>query len=307
MLAGCFPTGIKANAVAALTKFGPWGISAGNPTVRPSSQPTVTLCPAPAGTQLFGGVTRVLPTPSHGFDFVEKFDGQLGGNDNFMGRYLFNRNNSFNTQDNGAAGYVTNVLALSQTALGSWTHNFSSHMVNETRIAFGRLNVQFGGNSIGNTDPTMANILQGLTNVTIGGGLGFGPATNLPQGRIVNTWQGQDNWNYVRGKHALKAGVNFTYQRSPNVFLPTVNGSFQFANYNAFFNNTPAAVSVAEGNTVSDFREYDTFIYGGDDWKISQNLTLNLGLTWSYYGQPANLFHDETLARESRSARLLES
>ncbi|HEY2359995.1 MAG TPA: TonB-dependent receptor [Candidatus Angelobacter sp.] len=294
-LAGCFPSGIKANAVAALAKFGPWGISAGNPTVRPSSQPAVTLCP---GVQ-FGGVTRVLSTPSHGFDFVEKVDGQLGGNDNFMGRYLFNRNNSFNTQDNGAAGYVTNVLALSQTALGSWTHNFSSHMVNETRIAFGRLNVQFGGNSIGNTDPTMANILQGLTNVTIGGGLGFGPATNLPQGRIVNTWQGQDNWNYVRGKHALKAGVNFTYQRSPNVFLPTVNGSFQFANYNAFFNNTPAAVSVAEGNTVSDFREYDTFIYGGDDWKISQNLTLNLGLTWSYYGQPANLFHDETLARES--------
>src|SRR6185503_16182536 len=54
-----------------------------------------------------------------------------------------------------------------------------------------------------------------------------------------------------------------------------------------------------QGNAVSDFREYDTFLYAGDDWKITQNLTLNLGLTWSYYGQPANLFHDNTLARES--------
>src|SRR5579884_1395190 len=218
-----------------------------------------------------------------------------------MARFLFNRGNNFNTQDNGAAGYVVNVLALSQSALASWTHNFSSHMVNESRIAFGRLNVGFGGNSIGNTDPSVANILQGLASVTISGGVGFGPANNLPQGRIVNTWQGQDNWNYVMGKHQLKAGVNFTYQRSPNVFLPGINGIYQFTSYTNFFNNTPAAITVAQGNTVSDFREYDTFLYAGDDWKLSQNLTLNLGLTWSYYGQPANLFHDETLARESGS------
>jgi carboxypeptidase family protein len=293
-LAGCFPT---SNTLAALTKFGPWGITAGNPTVRPSSQPTVGGCP---GVQ-FGGVTRVLGTPFHGYDFVEKMDAQLGSNDSFTGRYLFNRGNNFNTQDNGAAGYVVDVLALSQSALLGWTHNFSSHMVNETRLAFGRLNVGFGGNSIGNTDPTPGNLQQALASVTITGGLSFGPANNLPQARIVNTWQGQDNWNYVFGKHQLKSGVNFTYQRSPNIFLPAINGIYQFTNYTNFFNNTPGAIQVALGNPVSDFREYDTFIYGGDDWKISQNLTINLGLTWSYYGQPANLFHDETVARANSS------
>jgi carboxypeptidase family protein len=310
-LAACFPTGNQAAAVAALAKFGPWGITAGNPSIRPVS----TLVPATGCATItsgvaanlandFAGVTRVLGTPFHGYDFVEKVDTQIGANDNFMGRYLFNRGNNFNTQDNGAAGYVVNVLALSQTALLSWTHNFSSHMVNESRVAFGRLNVGFGGNSIGNTDPTTANILQGLSAISITGGVGFGPANNLPQGRIVNTWQAQDNWNYVRGKHQLKAGVNWTYQRSPNVFLPGINGIYQFTNYTNFFNNTPGAITIAQGNPVSDFREYDTFIYGGDDWKISRSLTLNLGLTWSYYGQPANLFHDQTVARESGSGGL---
>jgi hypothetical protein len=293
-LAGCFPT---SNTLAALAKFGPWGITAGNPTVRPSSQPTVGGCP---GVQ-FGGVTRVLGTPFHGYDFVEKVDAQLGNSDSFTGRYLFNRGNNFNTQDNGAAGYVVDVLALSQSALLGWTHNFSSRMVNETRLAFGRLNVGFGGNSIGNTDPTPGNLQQALASVTISGGLGFGPANNLPQARIVNTWQGQDNWNYVLGKHQLKSGVNFTYQRSPNIFLPAINGIYQFTSYTNFFNNTPAAIQVALGNPVSDFREYDTFIYGGDDWKISQNLTINLGLTWSFYGQPANLFHDQTVANANSS------
>ena len=305
-LAACYPTGNAAAAVAALSKFGPWGITAGNPTVRPSSQPSVLATTTPVvnpgcpGVQ-FGGVTRVLGTPFHGYDFVEKVDAQLTANDNFTGRYLFNRGNNFNTQDNGAAGYVTNVLALSQSALFSWTHNFSSHMVNETRLAFGRLNVGFGGNTIGNTDPTPSNLTSALASVSISGGVGFGPANNLPQARLVNTWQGQDNWNYVLGKHQLKAGVNFSYQRSPNIFLPAVNGVYSFSSYSNFFANAPAAITVAQGNVVSDFREYDTFIYGGDDWKISQNLTLNLGLTWSYYGQPANLFHDETVARESGS------
>jgi len=305
-LAACFPTGNQAAAVAALAKFGPWGITAGNPTIRPvtSLVPNTGCAGITSGIAAninsdFGGVTRVLPTPFHGFDFVEKVDAQITANDNFTGRYLFNRGNNFNTQDNGAAGYVTNVLALSQSALFSWTHNFSSHMVNETRMAFGRLNVGFGGNSIGNTDPTPGNLQQALAAVTISGGLGFGPANNLPQARIVNTWQGQDNWNYVLGKHQLKAGTNFTYQRSPNIFLPGINGIYQFTSYTNFFNNTPGAITIAKGNPVSDFREYDTFIYGGDDWKISQHLTLNLGLTWSYYGQPANLFHDETLSRES--------
>jgi hypothetical protein len=299
-LAGCFPTGTGAQAVAALTKFGPYGISAGGPTPRNVSNVAVTGCPT--AVQM-GGVTRILPTPGHGFDWVEKVDMQTGS-DTISGRYLLNRNNNFNTQDNGAAGYVVNVTALSQSGLISWSHNFTSHMVNEARVAFGRLNVAFGGNNIGNPfEPTPDNLLQAGALVTTGAGnLGFGPANNLPQARIVNTWQAQDNWNYVLGRHSLKAGVNFSYQRSPNVFLPQVNGQYAFSNWSNFFNDVPTSISVAQGNTTSDFREYDTFLYAGDDWKLTQNLTLNLGLTWSYYGQPANLFHDETLARESNPA-----
>ena len=297
-LAGCFPTGNSNAALHALSTYGPWGITAGNPS--PRNITTVNNIAGCPGVQM-GGVTRVLPAPVHGFDWVEKADINLGG-DTITGRYLFNRNNSFNTQDNGAAGYVVNVPALSQSGLISWTHNFSARMVNEARVSFGRLNVEFGGNSIGNTEPTAGNLLSALTNVTTGGGnLGFGPANNLPQARLVNTWQLQDNWNYVLGAHSLKAGANFTYQRSPNTFLPAINGIYSYSSWSNYFNGVPLSVSAAFGNPVSDFREYDTFIYGGDDWKLGRNLTLNLGLTWSYYGQPANLFNTNDTARESGS------
>ena len=87
--------------------------------------------------------------------------------------------------------------------------------------------------------------------------------------------------------------MNYTFQRSPNIFLPTINGAFRFASTGASFRRptAPNRVQLAAGNPSLDFREHDTFLYGGDDWKIGRNLTVNLGLTWSYYGQPANLFN----------------
>src|ERR1051326_4728410 len=263
------------------------------------------MCVACPGVQV-AGLTRTLPTPFHGFDFVNRVDGQFG-NDSVMGRYVFNRGNNFNGSDTPITGYAANVTALSQAVLLSETHNFTSHMVNEFRVGFDRLNVNFGGNNIGNPfEPAQDGILNALTNVTIqGGNLGFGPATNFPQGRLVNDWQGQDNWNYVMGKHQLKTGANWNYQRSPNTFLPNGNGAYRYGSLSSFVNGTPNRIQIAQGSPVLDFREYDTFLFAGDDWKIKQNLTINLGVTWTYYGNPEQLFTDITTKRESNPATAL--
>lgn len=302
-LTTCFPTGAGAQAVTALSKFGPFGVTGGNPVATNTTTGVVTACP---GAE-FGNVTRLLSTPDHIYDFYVRTDWQLG-NDTIVGRYIYNRNTFFNLDDGAqgaAAGYPFNEPALGQAILASWTHNFGTHMVNEARVSFGRLNVEFGGNTIGNTLPSSNQLDQAPANITFDNpntNLGFGPNTAFPQQRIVNTWQGQDNWNYVLGKHQVKAGVNFTYQRSPNIFLPNINGQFRFPDWNGFFANTPDRVRIAQGPTALDFREYDTFLYVGDDWRIRQSLTLNLGLTWTYYGQPANIFNDITTKRESNPA-----
>jgi len=300
-LNACFP---GSTSLQAFNKFGPYAISAGNPQPLAGTAASVDVG-ACTGVP-FAGISRTLATPVHNFNFILKNDIQLGG-DTLTSRYIFNRGNSFNTDpggDGAALGYPINVTALSQAFLESWTHNFGAHMVNEARVSFGRLNVDFGGNQIGNTVPTQNGIANAVAEGTIQapGFLElFGAPNNIPQGRIVNTWQAQDNWNYVWGKHQLKAGVNWTYQRSPNSFLPNLDGTYRFGTWNSFVNNTPNRVRVAEGTPVLDFREYDTFVYGGDDWKISQSLTLNLGLTWTYYGQPENLFNTLTTAQQTGS------
>ena len=295
-LSACFP---GSQSMAALKSFGPYAISAGNPTPFGTFLDTNPACP---GVEL-GGVERTLPTHTHNFNWVTRMDLQLGS-DTIMGRYIFNRGNNFNLDfGDAAAGLPVSVPALSQAILVGDTHNFSPHIVNELRVGFNRLNVVFATNTIG-TVPSDTNVDQAITRATFTDTslLSFGLNGVFPEGRIVNTWQGQDNLNWVKGKHTFKAGVNYTYQRSPNTFLPNLNGAFRFADWEAFAANTPNRVRIAAGTPTLDFREHDTFLYAGDDWKVLQNLTVNLGLTWTYYGQPANLFNDITTQRESNPA-----
>jgi hypothetical protein len=310
-LAACFP---GSASVAALQAFGPYAI-AGNP--QPQGTPSTgyydgapvnntidptTMVPA-CGYEL-NGVQRLLSDSAHEYDWIYRVDVDISASDRFSGRYLFQKESFFNVDEGQAsAGYPVNVPSFSQSFLLDWAHTFSARAVNQFRASYSRLNVQFGGNTIGNTVPTDAEIANGLTRINFADTslLGFGAADNLPQGRIVNTYQLQDNFDFSVGKHQFKAGANFTYQRSPNTFLPNINGSYTFADWGAFAANTPDSLSVTSGSPSLDFREYDTFLYVGDDWKVKENLTLNLGLTWSYYGQPANLFHDKTTKQQSGS------
>src|SRR6267143_3902073 len=313
-LAGCYN---NTASIQALQTYGPYAILGGSPTPtgaapqyiinppNPNSTDPRKTSPTfgqPACTWQGGGVQRTLATGSKSYNFPIKLDIQTAKN-HFYGRDIYNRSTFFNTDAFGtaAAGYPANVPAISQAYGFSWARTLSSRMSNEFRASYGRLNVEFGGNSIGTTIPNQSAIDSAIARISFSNSslLGFGPATNAPQGRIVNTYQLQDNWNYFRGRHSWKAGVNFTYQRSPNKFLPVLNGSWRFTNWDTFGQDVPNRVQVASGDPNLDFREKDTFVYFGDDFKVKNNLTLNLGITWSYYGQPANLFHTNSVKQQT--------
>jgi len=131
------------------------------------------------------------------------------------------------------------------------TEKMSVHDAREIRAMGQHNHVDiFGGNSLG-TVPTASALDQAVTRVTFQSAatLSVGAATNLPQSRIVNTWQAQDNWNYVVGKHTLKAGVNYTFQRSPNQFLPTIDGAFRYIALALAMNDIEPIADLAVGRT----------------------------------------------------------
>lgn len=313
-MANCFP---GSPSVAALRTYGPFGVGGGSPTVLPGSEKNVDLSGGSYSgfvsnnasntcTVQMGGVKRTVGNSYHEYDWIYRIDAVVSDRDHFYGRYLFNKLTAFNLDDFGtaAAGYPVNVPSLSQDMALSWTHTFTPVMVNELRLSYGRINVQFGGNSIGNTIPTMGNLGNALASVQLAGPslLSFGAPSDAPQGRIVDTYQIQDNWRYALGNHQLTAGINYTQQRSPNTFLPNYNGTFTFDNWSTYAQDVPSQIQIAQGNPRLDFRENDTFLYFGDNYNVRPNLLLTLGLTWSYMGQPVNLYNQITTARESNAS-----
>jgi hypothetical protein len=324
-LAGCFP---GSASIAALQAYGPFAVGAGAPIVAPGTMslydygygaavlpPNVTgadpTLPVPVpndgGTGCnvqLGGVQRTLPNGSHIYDWIGKLDVHATDSDSFFLRYFYQKETFFNDNigpSNISSGYPFNVPSLGQTGLVEWTHIFNNRFVNEFRIGYQRNAVQFGGNTLGNTTPLTSGVADALASIsfTTPTLLGYGPPDNFPQGRVVNSYQLQDNFSYAKGNHQLKWGVNITNQRSPNIFLPGYNGAFSFQDWGFYAANTPSFTTLAVGNPEFGFKEWDSFLYVGDDWKIKHNLTLNLGLTWTYLGQPANIFHQETVAQQT--------
>jgi hypothetical protein len=329
-LAACYP---NSDSVSALRNFGAFGIGAGNPT--PITIKTVnTLGPTGTGScpVEVSTLQRGISTPFHEYDFTTREDWVKGSN-RFYARYIYGKDNSIDGSGDIPGGYFYSVPALSQSLLLGWSRPITNNMTNEFRISYGRINVEFGGNSFGNSVAPASDLANALASVSIAtqGNISynsFGPPDNLPQARIVNTFQIQDQWSYVHGKNQWKAGVNATYQQSPNVFLPNFNGTYNFTQFTApaggftsvnaagapvctlpggtninsltaFACDIPSTINITNGPTELGFKEYDTFLYAGDDYKLRPNLTINLGLTWTYFGQPANIFHQNTVAQQT--------
>lgn len=291
-------------AVAALAQFGPATINLGNPKF--SNIQPVTVTDATTGTSAQieeGTLTRFLSSPFNDYEATGRVDFQLTNKDRFFTRYIFqqtiNSNVAFFGPAATAAGQVVNVPGRNQQIGLDLTHTFNPEFLNQLRFSYARARSAFEGGAFPNC--LVATIGSCPPDITINlpNALGFGQNVVFPQGRIINIYQLQDNASRVHGKHVMKWGGEYQRQRSPNFGLFETNGTFLYQDFNSFISNTPLQTQVAYGQPVLRFKENDLGLYFQDDWRIKENLTLNLGLRWDFYQQASNLLHDESVAQQT--------
>jgi hypothetical protein len=289
--------------VAILKNFGPYGVTVGNPqpVLSQAKTESVTVGAGPTVAVQVAPITRTAPSGNYNDqEDLGRLDYQLSPKDRLYVRYLYQKTLSSNDPDGGPAGTFYDVPAATHSVGADLTHTFSPSWLNQLRYSFQQSKLDFQSGSFPNCTVNTLTVCPGNISFT-GSDLGFGEATNLPQGRTVKVTQVQDNVTFTRGKQTILFGGEYDRQNSPNVFLPLYNGSGSFGNLNAFLNQS-GTFSLATGNPVLAFVENDYAFYFQDDIKVSSSLTLNAGLRWEFFGQAINLLHQETVARESNPA-----
>lgn len=221
--------------------------------------------------------------------------------------------------DGGGFQQGTQTANGQQTVLG-WTHTFDPTTVNVIHTGFNYLHTSRAGpasNDLSNIPATYG--IQGIPQTTLNGGLPafginglstLGSNAFLPSDEVSSTFQITDDFTKIYGKHTFKAGFEYQHVKFSTLQPPWSRGEFDYnggftdvANSNngntgrAAFLLTPTLSTVGGadylgGSTnvfVSNISLTDNGknYYGGyvqDDFKVTNKLTLNLGVRWDFFG-----------------------
>lgn len=257
-----------------------------------------------------------LPLPFDQKEYGLRGDINPTSRDSFNVKYRFQKSPETGLvgQSNGFFG---DIPFQSRNLNGAYTRQLGNSMVNEFKAATQKLSVIFGG-CTGEQDPLKgcipdASLIdKAFTNITFNGitsaGVNLqsiGPATNLPQGREVKVTQLSDTLSITTGAHTLTMGADFRFLDNSIPFLPNINGAFRFPSTARIVANAPSFVILGAGEPRITYKETDQFYFFQDDWKVRDNLTLNLGLRYEYTGQPINKLNEITVERESNPSTAL--
>ena len=163
-----------------------------------------------------------------------------------------------------------------------YLHVFSPRLVNDAKFGFNRGNVYTTNEGVLNLPVAIA--VSGYTTL----------ANNEFKIGVGNSFSEIDNLTLVRGDHTLKFGVEA--RRIQLNQGNTANGTVTYSSIGeagdpapgAFIDNSVSSASYALPLPVNGLRKTEVYGYAEDEWKFRPDLTLNLGVRYSFF----NIFHE---------------
>ena len=253
----------------------------------------------PANTTLGGNAyyTFNSPNTTKSDQGIIRIDEQLTHEDTLWGSAIFQSTPSYAGLPFVGAdlpGFAENNAEHFKIFNGSYTHTFNPTTLNELRAGYYRFNYAAVepanvvnpaslGFSINPQDPSAAGVpYMGLTGLF---DLGF--SRNGPQPRKDENLDFADNFTKIVGNHNLKFGAHVEKFVVSNPYYANNNGAYTFGGtgtYSSgdplidFMLGVPDAYAQGTGGFI-DASSWELYFYAQDNWKVSNSLTLNYGIS----------------------------
>jgi hypothetical protein len=287
--------------------------------IDPTAQALLARFPTPTNlTAAANNYTRTANDTDHQNQFDVRVDGVRGQKDRAFGRYSYfsdveepvtplpDGSGVITGSVLGTGGVIGLSNVLGQQAVFNETHTFSANLLNDFRLGYTRRGNTISGPILGETAsaalgipgiPTNAAFNNALPLFTFTGFQQLGPVPSTFAQFQTAVWQAVDTFSFVRGRHVLKAGIDFRWYQLNTVSPPNPTGSFAFTttgtNQQGVTNSGNAIASFLLGQVdtfqidlqESKIRPRDHILeyFVQDDWKASARLTLNLGARWTLH------------------------
>jgi Carboxypeptidase regulatory-like domain/TonB dependent receptor len=243
-------------------------------------------------------------------NIVVKLDQQLRAHDEASVRWLYRKETESNPFAGSEIGLWGSILHNEQTILGiTETHIFNPNLINEFRTGLTRnvndeQELDAGTNwaaQLGIPGTTSVPSLEQFPSFKPTGYASIGDSEQEPVTFTTNNFDTNDTVTWNHGKHTAKFGASMLrvqyYQPTNSEFSgtmtfdgrnsgPVKNSGNAFAE---FLLGAPSSAGLRLGIVVNHLFERDYAVFGQDDYKILDKLTLNLGLRYEYQ----SLVHEE--------------
>ena len=267
------------------------------------------------GAQLFEScqVTSVIPATFEQDQFTTNLDHQLTAANKLSGKFFFSNQPSRDPLANANAltRFEREDTTYQRTGSVTDLHVFNSSVLNEFRAGFFRnrndsdpvpyfTNAEFGIRSPLDAKVPDLSQLDIRGDRDVGGRVRFGtPADGTRIYDLQTTYVFGNTMTLSKGNHSIRAGGELRRHHLDGDLREGQNRRHNFRSWFDFLTvgyRDPADgnrarqisdSSITMGETVRNYRLTDASAFVADDWRISPNLTLNVGVRWDYFGFPS--------------------